>query len=86
MTVGYANILGHQVQVPFLLSREIFEVRERTSRIYTWTSLLAAQLLGELPIDVLMSSLYFLVWYWTCGFPTDRGGYSYLMVGVVFPL
>jgi ATP-binding cassette, subfamily G (WHITE), member 2, PDR len=86
MTVGFANIMGHQVQAPFLQTREIFEVRERMSRIYKWTALITAQLLAELPIDVFFSILYFLTWYWTNGFPSDRGGYSFAMIGIIFPL
>ena len=27
----------------------------------------------------------FFCWYWTIGFPTDRGGYTYLTLGVLFP-
>lgn len=32
------------------------------------------------------SSLYFICWYWTVGFPSERGGYTYLMLSVMFPL
>lgn len=78
--------MGHQVQAPFLQTREIFEVRERMSRIYKWTALITSQLLAELPIDVFMSTLYFLTWYWTNGFPSDRGGYSYVMIGIIYPM
>jgi len=30
--------------------------------------------------------LLFFCWYWTVGFPTDRAGYTYLMLGIVYPL
>lgn len=74
------------LQVPFVATRTIYEVRERPSRMYSWTALITAQILAELPWNILGSSLYFLVWYWTSRFPSDRAGYSYLSVGVVFPL
>ncbi|TFK52827.1 hypothetical protein OE88DRAFT_1711701 [Heliocybe sulcata] len=78
--------LSQQLQVPFIHMRSIYEVRERPSRMYSWTALLTSQLLAELPWNILGSTLFFLCWYWTVGFPNDRAGYTYLMLGVVFPL
>jgi ATP-binding cassette subfamily G (WHITE) protein 2 (SNQ2) len=78
--------LSNQIQVPFITTRSVYEVRERSSRTYSWTALVAAQLFGELPFNVLGSSLYFLIWYWLAGFPSDRAGYTYLMIGIAFPL
>lgn len=45
--------LANQIQVPFIATRNIYEVRERPSRMYSWTALLAAQLLSELPWNIL---------------------------------
>jgi ATP-binding cassette subfamily G (WHITE) protein 2 (SNQ2) len=54
--------------------------------MYSWTALVTSQLLVEIPWNIFCSSLFFLCWYWTVGFPTDRAGYTYLMYGIVFPL
>lgn len=78
--------LANQIMVPFIDTRTVYENRERPSRMYSWTALITSQILGELPLNIVGSSLYFLVWYWTVGFPTDRGGYTYLMLGIVFPM
>ncbi|KAH9922740.1 P-loop containing nucleoside triphosphate hydrolase protein [Fomitopsis serialis] len=78
--------LSNQLQVPFLDSRQIYEIRERHSSMYSWTAFLTSQLLVELPWNILGSTLYFLCWYWTVGLPSDRGGFTYLMLGIVFPL
>ncbi|KAI0076391.1 pleiotropic drug resistance ABC transporter [Panus rudis PR-1116 ss-1] len=77
--------IAMQLQVPFIATRTIYEIRERPSRMYSWTALLCAQLLAELPWNILSSSLFFLCWYWTVAFPTSRAGYTFLMFGVVFP-
>lgn len=77
--------LSNQLQVVFIDFRNIYEVRERPSMMYSWTSLLASQLLVEIPWNVLGSSIFFLCWYWTVGFPSSRGGYTYLLFGVLFP-
>lgn len=77
--------LSNQIQVPFITTRKVYEVRERPSRMYSWTALITSQILGELPFNVLGSSIYFLIWYWLVGFDSSRAGYTYLMIGVVYP-
>ena len=78
--------LSNQLQVPFLNLRSIYEIRERPSRMYSWTALLTSQMLVEIPWNILGSSLFFFCWYWTVGFPTDRGGYTYLLYGILTPV
>lgn len=66
--------------------RNIYEIRERPSRIYHWSALVTAQILVELPWNILGSSLFFLCWFWTVGFETSRAGFTYFMYGVLFPI
>jgi ATP-binding cassette subfamily G (WHITE) protein 2 (SNQ2) len=42
--------------------------------------------LAELPWNILGSSIYYLCWFWAVGFPEDRAGFTYLMMGVAFPM
>lgn len=77
--------LSNQIQVPFLDMRSIYLIRERPSRMFSWTALITSQYLTELPWNIIGSSLFFFCWYWTVGFPNDRAGYTYLMMGLVFP-
>ena len=76
----------NQLQVPFIDMRNVYEVRERPSRMYSWTALVTSQILADIPWNILGSSLFYLCWYWTVGFPTSRGGYTYLMLGIMFPI
>ncbi|KAK7683570.1 hypothetical protein QCA50_013408 [Cerrena zonata] len=78
--------LGQQLTVPFIETRTVYEIRERPSRMYSWTALLTAQLIVETPWNIIGSTLFFLCWYWTVGFPTDRGGYTYLLYGILTPI
>ncbi|THH12068.1 hypothetical protein EW145_g234 [Phellinidium pouzarii] len=78
--------LANQLQVVFIEFRDIYEVRERPSRMYSWTALVTSQMLVEAPWNIFGSSVFFLCWYWTVGFDTSRAGYTYLMFGVVYPL
>ena len=78
--------VANQLQVVFLNLRDVYEIRERSSRIYSWPALVTSQILVELPWNIVGSTLFFFCWYWTVGFPTDRGGYTYLLIGVLFPI
>ncbi|KAG1859895.1 ABC-2 type transporter-domain-containing protein [Suillus tomentosus] len=78
--------ISQQLQSVYINIRSIYEIRERPSRMYSWTALVTSQILVEIPWNILCSSLFFVCWYWTVGFATDRAGYTYLMYGVVFPL
>ena len=78
--------LSNQLQVPFIDRRGLYEVRERHSRMYSWTAFVTSQILIEIPWNIVGSSLYFLCWYWTVGFPTSRAGFTYFVMGVWLPL
>ncbi|KAG6888337.1 hypothetical protein C0995_009084 [Termitomyces sp. Mi166 len=86
MSTILAAPLSNQIQVPFIDTRKIYEIRERPSRMYSWTALVTSQFLAEIPWNILGSSIFFLCWYWTVAFDAARGGYTYLMMGVMFPL
>lgn len=83
-TIVSAPLAG-QLHVPYIRMRSIYEIRERASRMYHWTALVTSQILVELPWNILGSSLFFLCWYWTVGLPSSRGGFTYLMYGLLFP-
>ncbi|KAF9484262.1 pleiotropic drug resistance ABC transporter [Pholiota conissans] len=78
--------LGGQLHVPYINMRNIYEIRERSSRMYHWSALTTSQVAMELPWNILGSSLFFLCWFWTVGFESSRAGYTYLMYGVCFPI
>ncbi|GLB42433.1 putative ABC transporter superfamily, ABCG family. PDR (TC 3.A.1.205) subfamily protein [Lyophyllum shimeji] len=86
MATVLAAPLSNQLQVPFLKARSIYEIRERPSRIYSWTAWVTSQYLAEIPWNIVGSTIFFLCWYWTVGFDSSRAGYTYLMYGVTFPL
>ncbi|KIY48466.1 hypothetical protein FISHEDRAFT_73662 [Fistulina hepatica ATCC 64428] len=85
MTMILSFPIVGQSLVPFLAMRDVYDIREGPSRIYSWTALLLAQIISDLAWNVFGGSLYFLCWFWTIGFPTDRGGYVYLMLGIAVP-
>jgi len=77
--------LASELQLPFIAARTIYEVRERPSRMYSWTAFVTSQLLIEPPWNIPASNLLFFCWYWTVSFDPSRAGYTYLMMTIVFP-
>ncbi|PPR00332.1 hypothetical protein CVT24_004615 [Panaeolus cyanescens] len=77
--------LSNQLQIPFIATRSVYEIRERPSRMYSWTALVTSQILIELPWNFLGSALLFFSWYWTVGFESSRAGYTFLMMTICWP-
>ena len=78
--------LANQLQVAFIDMRNLYEVRERHSKMYSWSALVTSQILIEIPWNILGSSIYFLCWFWTVGFDNSRAGFTYLVMGIFLPL
>ncbi|PPR00573.1 hypothetical protein CVT24_005458 [Panaeolus cyanescens] len=77
--------LANQLQVPFIAMRKIYEIRERPSRMYSWTALVASQIFAEIPWNIVGCMLTFFCWYWTVGYDSARAGYTFLMLVVAMP-
>ncbi|KAL5044211.1 hypothetical protein BDW71DRAFT_199087 [Aspergillus fruticulosus] len=60
----------NQLQPYFLQNRDIFETREKKSKIYYWVAFIGAQAISEIPYLIICGTLYFLCWYFTVGFPS----------------
>lgn len=78
--------MAQQLQLPFINMRTIYEIRERPSRMYSWTALIASQFIVELPYNIFSSGMFFVCWYFAIDFPMSRAGYTYFVMGVLLPL
>ena len=76
---------AQQLQIPFIANRTIYEIRERPSKMYSWPAWVTAQILVELPWNIMSGILFFFCWYWTVGYPTERAGYTFLQLGILMP-
>ncbi|KAM7183929.1 putative ABC transporter [Naviculisporaceae sp. PSN 640] len=70
----------------FYINRALWEAREHPSRIYGWVAFCTAEIVSEIPAAVAGSVLYFVLWYFPTGLPTDASsaGYVYLMTLLFF--
>ncbi|KKY24924.1 putative abc multidrug [Phaeomoniella chlamydospora] len=61
----------NQLQPLFIDRRDIFETREKKSKMYDWKAFVTALVVSEFPYLVICAILYYVCWYYTVGFPSD---------------
>lgn len=71
-----------QLQPLFIDRRDIYEVREKKSKMYSWIAFVTGLIVSEIPYLCICAVLYFLPWYYTVGFPTDsnKAGAFFLVI------
>jgi ABC-type multidrug transport system permease subunit/ABC-type multidrug transport system ATPase subunit len=60
-----------QLQPLFIERRDIYEAREKKSKMYSWVAFVTGLVVSELPYLCVCAVLYFVCWYYTVGFPSD---------------
>lgn len=86
------SVFGQMVQqtMPhFVIQRDLYEVRERPSKTYSWQVFMLSQIIVELPWNTLMAAAMYFCWYYPIGLyrnaePTDavaeRGALMFLLI------
>lgn len=71
-----------QLQPLFIDRRDIYETREKKSKMYSWKAFVTALIVSEIPYLVICAVLYFVCWYYTVGFPTrpSRAGSTFFVM------
>ncbi|KIW91600.1 uncharacterized protein Z519_07567 [Cladophialophora bantiana CBS 173.52] len=73
----------NQLQPLFIERRDIFETREKKSKMYSWIAFVTALIVSEIPYLCICAVLYFVCWYYTVGFPNNSnsaGGTFFIML------
>ena len=60
-----------QLQPLFFQRRDIYEAREKKSKMYSWVAFVTGLIVSEIPYLCICAVLYFVCWYYTVGFPTS---------------
>jgi len=70
----------------FFTNMALWQAREYPSRIYGWFAFTTAQVVAEIPIAIVGAVIYWAVWYWPTGLPSESSvsGYVFLMVMLFF--
>jgi ABC-type multidrug transport system permease subunit/ABC-type multidrug transport system ATPase subunit len=72
----------NQLQPLFIQRRDIFETREKKSKMYSWVAFVAGLVVSEMPYLCVCAVLYFVCWYYTVGFPheSSRAGATFFVM------
>jgi ATP-binding cassette, subfamily G (WHITE), member 2, SNQ2 len=64
----------------------LWQAREYPSRIYGWVAFCTANIVAEIPGAIVSGFLYWVLWYWPTGLPTESSvsGYAFLMTMLFF--
>ncbi len=70
----------------FYQNLSLWIARENPSRIYNWFAFCTASVVTEIPISIVGAIIYWLLWYFPTGLPTDSStaGYVFFMVMLFF--
>ena len=70
----------------FFTNMALWQARELPSRIYGWFPFCTAQVVAEIPPAIITSVVYWVLWYWPTGLPTESSvaGYVFLMTMLFF--
>ncbi|KNG49730.1 abc drug exporter [Stemphylium lycopersici] len=71
MTLTIAPPLIQQLQPRFINIRSIYNAREGSAKIYSWTAMVWGTILSELPYRIISGTIYWCCWYFPPGFPRD---------------
>ncbi|QKX55112.1 uncharacterized protein TRUGW13939_02204 [Talaromyces rugulosus] len=71
-----------QLQPLFIDRRDIYEAREKKSKMYHWAPFVTGLIVSEFPYLLVCALLYYVCWYFTCGLPTsaDHTGSVFFVV------
>ncbi|KAH7394625.1 ABC transporter [Pyrenochaeta sp. MPI-SDFR-AT-0127] len=65
-----------QLQPLFIDRRDIYETREKKSKMYSWIAFVTGLIVSEIPYLIVCAILYFICFYYTAGLPasSDKAG------------
>ncbi|CEI39509.1 Brefeldin A resistance protein [Fusarium venenatum] len=70
----------------FFTNMALWQAREYPSRIYGWVAFCTANIVSDIPAAIVSAVLYFVLWYWPTGLPTESSvsGYVFLMTLLMY--
>jgi ABC-type multidrug transport system permease subunit len=71
-----------QLQPLFIERRDVYETREKKSKMYSWIAFVTGLIISEIPYLIANAILYFLCFYYTTGLPTssDKAGAIFFVI------
>ncbi|KAI1611046.1 ABC multidrug transporter [Exophiala viscosa] len=73
MLVTIFSTFVQQIMPRFVIQRSLYEVRERPSKAYSWIAFLVANIVVEMPYQIVLAVLMWISWYFAL-FGKDQSG------------
>ncbi|KAK9357277.1 ABC-2 type transporter-domain-containing protein [Lipomyces starkeyi] len=75
------GVIG-QLQPLFIDRRDIYETREKKSKMYSWIAFVTGLIASEMPYLCICAVLYFVCWYYTVGFTSgsNKAGATFFVM------
>ncbi|KAL1866219.1 hypothetical protein Daus18300_006883 [Diaporthe australafricana] len=73
-----------QLQPLFLDRRDLYEAREKKSKMYHWAPFVTGLIVSEVPYLLVCALLYYVCWYFTAGLPSAPGNAGSVFFVVIF--
>ncbi|RAH84934.1 pleiotropic drug resistance protein, ABC superfamily [Aspergillus japonicus CBS 114.51] len=72
----------NQLQPLFIQRRDIYDAREKKSKMYSWVAFVTGLIVSEFPYLCVCAVLYFVCWYYQTRLPTDssRAGATFFIM------
>ncbi len=79
-------VIVNSVVPKFFQNRALWEAREHPARVYGWVAFCTANIVCEIPMAIVGSVLYWVIWYFATGLPRESSvsGYVFLMTMLYF--
>jgi ATP-binding cassette subfamily G (WHITE) protein 2 (PDR) len=95
MFVTIFNAMLQQILPVFVESRDLYEMRERPSKTFSWKVFITSHIVAEMPWNALIGTIAFFCWYYPAGFynnassggtteVNDRGAYAWFFCVLFF--
>ena len=73
MLFAVMTTLAQQYVPMFVSQRDLYEAREQPSRTFSWFAFIAAQIISEIPYQIIVAAISFFVWYYPVGMYHNAG-------------
>ncbi|OCL05443.1 hypothetical protein AOQ84DRAFT_390869 [Glonium stellatum] len=74
------NAIVNVILARYFFASLYWQFREGPSRTYGWVAFVSASILAEFPAAILVTVIYFLLWYFPSGLPNSEAGYIFLFL------
>jgi len=74
------NAIENVILARYFFTSLYWQFREGPSRTYGWVAFVSANIIAEFPAAILVTVVYFLLWYFPSGLPHSQAGYIFLFL------